>query len=76
MDVITAVRGIAGDIGVPPGEVALAWLLSKPVVVAPIVGATSLSHLESAVRALDLTLTGEQIAAVESPYRPHGVKGI
>ncbi|HLE57703.1 MAG TPA: aldo/keto reductase [Rhodothermia bacterium] len=76
MEVIAAVRRVADDIGVPPGEVALAWLLSKSAVTAPIIGATKLSHLDSAVRALDVKLTAEQIAAVEAPYRPHGVKGM
>jgi aryl-alcohol dehydrogenase-like predicted oxidoreductase len=75
LDVIEAVRRVAKEIGVPPGEVALAWLLSKPAVAAPIVGATKLEHLESAVRALDVKLSAEQIAAVEAPYKPHVVKG-
>jgi aryl-alcohol dehydrogenase-like predicted oxidoreductase len=76
MDVIAAVRRVAVDMGVPPGEVALAWLLSKPAVAAPIIGATKLSHLESAVRALDVRLTDERTAALEAPYRPHVVKGM
>ena len=56
-------------------EVALAWLLSQPGVVAPIVGATKTDHLEAAIRAVDLTLTTEEVAALEAPYRPHAVKG-
>ncbi len=56
-------------------EVALAWLLSRPGVVAPIVGATKLEHLDSAVRALELRLSPEEIAALESPYKPHAVRG-
>jgi aryl-alcohol dehydrogenase-like predicted oxidoreductase len=75
LDVIEAVRRVANEIGVPPGEVALAWLLSKPAVVAPIIGATKVEHLESAVRALDVKLSAEQIAALEAPYKPHVVKG-
>jgi len=75
LDVIKAVRRVAKEIGVPPGEVALAWLLSKPAVVAPIIGATKVEHLESAVRALDVKLSAEQIAALEAPYKPHVVKG-
>lgn len=75
MEVITTVRHTAADMGVPPGEVALAWLLSRPAVAAPIIGATKVSHLESAVKALDVKLTDEQIAALEAPYRPHVVKG-
>jgi aryl-alcohol dehydrogenase-like predicted oxidoreductase len=56
-------------------EVALAWLLSRPGVVAPIIGATKLEHLDTALRALTLTLTAEEIVALEAPYRPHGVRG-
>jgi len=75
LEVVDAVRRIAGEMGVEPGEVALAWLLSRPPVAAPIIGATKLHHLESAVRALEVKLTGEQIAALEAPYKPHSVKG-
>lgn len=75
LEVIKAVRDVAETIGAPSGEVALAWLLSKPGVAAPIIGATKLVHLESAVRALEIKLTSEQIAALEAPYRPHAVKG-
>jgi len=55
--------------------VSLAWLLSRPAVVAPIVGATKPEHLGAAVRALDVSLTSEEIAALEAPYGPHSVKG-
>ena len=74
-DVIAAVRKVAEEIGVKPAEVALAWLLSRPGVVAPIIGATKIEHLDTAVRALDVTLTDEQIQALEAPYTPHSVKG-
>lgn len=74
-DVIAAVRKVAEEAGVKPAEVALAWLLSRPGVVAPIIGATKIEHLETAVRALDVRLTDEQIKALEAPYRPHGVRG-
>jgi aryl-alcohol dehydrogenase-like predicted oxidoreductase len=74
-DVVDALQRVAEARGVPMAEVALAWLLSKPYVTAPIVGATKLSHLESALNALELQLTPEEIAALEAPYRPHGVKG-
>lgn len=76
LDVINAVRKVAGEIGVPPAEVALAWLLSRPAVAAPIIGATKIEHLETAVAALDVKLTDEQIQAMEAPYRPHPVKGM
>ena len=74
-DVIEATRAVAAARGVPPAEVALAWLLSRPGVTAPIVGATKLAHLESAIRALDLTLTDGGVRALEAPYRPHAVRG-
>jgi aryl-alcohol dehydrogenase-like predicted oxidoreductase len=57
-------------------EVALAWLLGRPAVTAPIVGATKPEHLEGALRALDLVLTDEEVAALEAPYQPHPVRGI
>jgi aryl-alcohol dehydrogenase-like predicted oxidoreductase len=58
-----------------PSEIALAWLLQRPGVAAPIVGATKIAHLESAVRALDVRLSPEHIRAVEEPYQPHPVRG-
>ncbi len=73
--VIEAVRKVASDLGRPPSEVALAWLLRKPGVAAPIVGATKIEHLETAVRALDLTLSEEQVIALEAHYQPHAVRG-
>jgi aryl-alcohol dehydrogenase-like predicted oxidoreductase len=74
-DVIEAVRTVAAARGTPPAAVALAWLLSRPAVTAPIVGATKLAHLETALTALDVTLTNEEIRALEAPYRPHAVRG-
>ncbi|MDQ6689406.1 MAG: aldo/keto reductase [Gemmatimonadota bacterium] len=73
--VIEAVRKVAGELGVAPSEVALAWLLQKPGVTAPIIGATRLEHLESAVRSLDLQLSEDQVRALEAPYQPHAVRG-
>jgi aryl-alcohol dehydrogenase-like predicted oxidoreductase len=74
-NVVAAVRRVAQARGITPAEVSLAWLLSRPAVVAPIVGATKTEHLDAAVRALDVTLAPEEIAALEAPYRPHVVKG-
>ncbi len=75
-----AVVGRVGEVAVARGvsraQVALAWLLSKPLVTAPIVGATKPQHLEDAVAALGLKLTDEEIAALEAPYVPHPVAGI
>ena len=74
-NVIEAGRKVAKDLGVAPSEVALAWLLQKPGVAAPIVGATKIEHLESAVRALDVKLSDDQVSALEQPYQPHAVRG-
>jgi aryl-alcohol dehydrogenase-like predicted oxidoreductase len=74
-DVIAALEKVAGARGVPTAEVALAWLLRNPVVTAPIVGATKLPHLETALRALEITLTEDEVQALEAPYRPHAVRG-
>ena len=75
-EVVDAVERVATQRGVGMAEVALAWLLSRPGVTAPIVGATKLEHLEAALRSLDLTLTDEEQAALDEPYRPHAVRGI
>jgi 1-deoxyxylulose-5-phosphate synthase len=74
-DVVTAVRRLAAARGGTPAEVALAWLLSRPGVTAPIVGATKLEHLDAALRAVDAVLSDEEVAALEAPYQPHGVRG-
>ncbi|MFF7649968.1 aldo/keto reductase [Streptomyces sp. NPDC007983] len=74
-DIVDAVRAVAGERGVSPAQVALAWLLSRAAVTAPIVGATKLSHLEDAVAAVDLTLDDDEIARLEAPYRPRAIMG-
>jgi len=74
-DVIEAVKKVAATRGVPPAAIALAWLLSRPAVTAPIIGATKLAHLETALSALDVTLTDDEILSLEAPYRPHAVRG-
>jgi aryl-alcohol dehydrogenase-like predicted oxidoreductase len=74
-DVIDAVRKTAEARGVSPARVALAWLLSRPAVTAPIIGATKMQHLEDAVAALDLELTADEVRQLEAPYRPHPVRG-
>ena len=73
--VVERLTEVAGRRGVPQAQVALAWLLSRPAVVAPIVGATKPNHLEDAVAALGLKLSPEEISALEEPYRPHPVLG-
>lgn len=74
-DVVEAVKAVAGTRGVAPAEIALAWLLSKPAVAAPIVGTTRASHLDAAISAVELELSAEEIARVEAPYKPHRVLG-
>ena len=73
--VVDRLGEIAEKRGVPRAQVALAWLLSKPVVTAPIVGATKPHHLADAVAALSVKLTQDEITALEAPYTPHPVLG-
>jgi aryl-alcohol dehydrogenase-like predicted oxidoreductase len=74
-DVVDRLNEVAGERGLPPAQVALAWLLHKPGVTAPIVGATKLEHLEDALAAAELTLSAEEIPRLEEPYEPHPVIG-
>jgi aryl-alcohol dehydrogenase-like predicted oxidoreductase len=74
-DVVERVAELAGERGVPPAQVALAWLLHKPGVTAPIVGATKLGHIEDALAAEQLALSEQEIARLEEPYVPHPVLG-
>ena len=62
--------------GVAPAQVALAWLLQKPGVVAPVIGASKPQHLDDALAALDIRLGGEAIARLEEAYVPHAVAGM
>ncbi|HEV8462599.1 MAG TPA: aldo/keto reductase [Gaiellaceae bacterium] len=74
-DVVERVVEVAHHRGVPAAQVALAWLLHKPGVTAPIVGATKLAHLEDALAAATLPLSRDELAKLEEPYRPHPVLG-
>jgi 1-deoxyxylulose-5-phosphate synthase len=74
-DVVDVVREVAEERGLPPAQIALAWLLAKPAVAAPIVGATKLRHLEDAIAATDVTLSEEEAARLEAPYQPHPILG-
>ncbi|MFL6145222.1 MAG: aldo/keto reductase [Labedaea sp.] len=74
-DVVDAVRAVAADRGLPPAQIALAWLFGRPGVSAPIVGATKLAHLDDAIAALQVRLTEDEVARLEEPYRPHPVTG-
>ena len=73
--VVERVAEIAAKRGVPRAQVALAWLLQKPGVTAPIVGASKPHHLDDAVAALALKLDADEVAALEEPYVPHRVSG-
>ena len=73
--VVETVARIAADRGLPRAQIALAWVLRKSEITAPIVGATKPHHLDDAVAALEITLTSEEIAALEEPYVPHAVVG-
>jgi len=73
--VADCVAQVAKDRGLPPAQVALAWLLQKPGVTAPIVGASKPHHLQDAVAALSLRLTQQEISQLESVYVPHPVLG-
>jgi aryl-alcohol dehydrogenase (NADP+) len=66
---------VAGRRGVSAAQMALAWLLRRPGVTAPIIGATRMLHLEEAVAALDLSISDDECAELEAPYEPHRVLG-
>jgi aryl-alcohol dehydrogenase-like predicted oxidoreductase len=74
-DVVDRLAEVAAARGAPPAQVALAWLLSRPAVTAPIVGATRLGHISDALAAVQLTLTDEEVRRLEEPYLPHRVLG-
>ena len=74
--VVARVAEVAANHGVPMAHIALAWLRHKNPVVAPVIGATKFSHLESAVESLSVTLTAEDLAYLEEPYVPHPIVGL
>ncbi|MGI4981961.1 MAG: aldo/keto reductase [Janthinobacterium lividum] len=73
--VVERVAEIAANRGVPRAQIALAWVLQKSVITAPIVGATKANHLDDAIAALSIRLSAEEITALEAPYVPHAVTG-
>ncbi|QXQ07188.1 aldo/keto reductase [Sphingosinicellaceae bacterium] len=73
--VVERVAEIAAERGVPRAQIALAWVLAKPEVSAPIVGASKTAHLDDALAALEIGLTQEEIARLEKPYVPHAIVG-
>ena len=74
-DVVDRVAEVASERGVPSAQVALAWVLHKPAVTAPIVGATKVGHVEDALAAEQLPLSEDEIARLEEPYLPHAISG-
>ena len=72
---VERVAELAEQRGVLRAHIALAWLLQKQPVAAPIIGATKIAHLEDAVGALSVKLTQEEIAYLEEPYVPHPIVG-
>ena len=74
--VVERVAEVAEKLAVPPAHIALTWLLQKESVVAPVIGATKISHLESAVESLSVQLTPEEAEYLEEPYVPHPLVGL
>lgn len=72
---VEKVGEIATARGVSRAQIALAWMLTKPVITAPIVGATKMRHLEDALASLGVKLSADEIAALEASYVPHAVAG-
>jgi aryl-alcohol dehydrogenase-like predicted oxidoreductase len=75
MEIVKRVTEIAESRGVSNATVAMAWMLDKPVITSPIIGASKPGHLEDAVAALDLKLTTEEMGKLEGPYEPHKIQG-
>jgi aryl-alcohol dehydrogenase-like predicted oxidoreductase len=73
--VVDAVRLVAKERGVPMAQVALAWLLGRPGLTAPIIGATRLGHVDDAAACVELKLDADEVERLEAPYRPHPILG-
>jgi len=73
--VVDAVSAVSAQRGVPRAQVALAWLLSRPGLTAPVIGATRQQHLADAIAALDILLSDAEVQQLESPYRPQAISG-
>jgi aryl-alcohol dehydrogenase (NADP+) len=73
--IVERVAEVAGQRGVTMAQIATAWMLSKPVITAPIIGATKARHIDDAVAAVDLELSSEEIARLEEPYQTHAPAG-
>lgn len=73
--IVERVADVARERRVPMAQIATAWMLSKPAITAPIIGATKPHHLDDAVAAVDLVLSDDEITRLEEPYQPHAVAG-
>ena len=73
--VLDAVEKIAAGHGVKPAQIALSWLLHKPGITAPIIGASKMYQLDEAIAAVEIELSEDEMAAIEAPYRPHPILG-
>jgi len=74
-EVVDAVRTVAAEHGLPSARIALAWLLGRPGVAAPVIGATKPGHIDDAIASLEVRLAAEEVSRLEAPYRPHRVLG-
>jgi aryl-alcohol dehydrogenase-like predicted oxidoreductase len=74
-DIIDTLTAVATERALPPAQLALAWLLTKPGVTAPIIGATATHHVDNAVAALNVALTDIQRERLEAPYQPRAIRG-
>jgi aryl-alcohol dehydrogenase (NADP+) len=74
-DVAERTQQVAAERGVSPSQLALAWVLSKPYITAPIIGSSKMEHLDQSIAALEIKLSPEEIKRLEEPYRPHPVLG-
>jgi len=74
--VVERVTEVAKKHAVTRAHIAMAWLLQKEPVVAPVIGATKIAHLESAVESLSVRLTSEEVTYLEEPYVPHPIVGL
>ncbi len=75
-EIVDTVEALSKELGISMAQLALAWLLQKPEVTSPIIGATKPHHLTEAVAALEISLSPQDIARLEDPYRPHPVMGL
>ncbi|HEX2975266.1 MAG TPA: aldo/keto reductase, partial [Bacteroidales bacterium] len=74
-EIVKRLSEVSSGKGLPDARVALAWMLSKPYITAPIIGASKPGHLEDAVAALDVNLTPDDIRYLEELYQPHNIMG-